>query len=412
MKGLGSVLRAMVAATIALSLWAAPAAAQNAIAGGTNTLSAALAMPFDVGDPLPAMRITQATVVNRAPFAAVGLVNSLHVLFISPDFNARQVACPINFNQTVDFVFARNPSTGTPEVSYSCWNPSTSTVVPQPALALPSSQGIMYVSYEDRVGPPLLPGGRARLVAAIYGDATVIDFMQGFAYSFDAINFQGAALPTAVGNPPFFNNRNRQFLFNGGPGAGLEYSAFPANLSTNYVLPTAPFGTPGVSASLVLFTLDGTIGSSPNARIFTTFFTSTGGLGVAGPAIIMDEAYQVEDLAPLFTPPAPAPVTAQINLAPTAVVRSDPLHDAAPPLGLGNGDGIRTTPVHGWVVQAVPMGSTVPGIPGSPTLFGNVAWARALDTSSMPLPLGAGDLAYGLQAPCLPSGTPGFPCSP
>jgi hypothetical protein len=397
----GNRTRWILAASLALLLSSAAAQA-DPLAGARNQVSALAVLPWDVGDTYGG-RITTVVLSNGGPAPEPPLRMRLHVLVIYPNFHFTQFVCPVIPNDTTSFTFERDPQTGSPVVRYNCQD----AILPPPTqhettLSLAQSSGIIFISHEEF--SPWQPGGATSGVNTLFANATVWDVVQGSAYSFDAIHFTGDA-----------PNRDRSYKFD-----NREFSAFPSTVATNYILPTKDYGTPGITADLILFTIDGTLSSAaaPSAAVHATFFDEAGIFAGTGSITLQSASVQVVNLATykpdLVSPPSKS-LAASVILTPGPVQRNDGVHDAPRPLGSGNGDGFRMTPVHGWIVQTAPSWTAIPGSYGPAYSSGALAWARALDSGEVSVPRN-GD-TYALRAPCgsfltEPDENQELPCAP
>ena len=194
----------------------------------------------------------------------------------------------------------------------------------------------------------------------LFGDAVVLDAAGGTAYSVGAIPFQGIAPGPGVGD--------RQYRFD-----NSEYSAFPSALVANFAASR--------SASLVLFTLDGTTGSAtpPEVELSIKFTIGRSGTGSSSHHF---DCFDIVDLATidgrfgvdllgragrLVMRPEPA---TQPNLA----------HDSLFDGGESGTVGVRTTPAHGWIFQTMSIAGQVVG-----------AFGSSLKQSNLPLLPSPGD---------------------
>jgi hypothetical protein len=368
MDKLGRALgTAFAAVAIAQVLWAEPAAAQSFPAGGTNVVASALALPIDLRSN---GRVTEIVITNAGP------ARFLHVTLIDDDWSAQDFNCFVTANETTLFEFRRDSFTDQPTLSFECTSAITTPPVPSNRftnIPVDIDQGIMFVTVEN-------PEGTTVVANQIFGDATVIDFDQGLAYSFDAIPFLSA-----------MNDGNRQYVFN-----GVEYSAFPARLATNFIAPTrtAPWGSDDIIAELVLFTLDGTIGSGngPEALLSVVFFNDDEVRYSATHRFDAFDIVRLDAIDPRFFADALGSDAGHLVLTPEFVNYSDFAHDFlfGPPPGGQGFNGIRRTPVHGWLVESAISGTQI----GEGTLWlaDDVAWGRPLARSLTNLVPDPGDL--------------------
>jgi hypothetical protein len=243
---------------------------------------------------------------------------------------------------------------------------------------LDNNRGTMFVSVECQKGTGGCPGGtgapRTRGINALAGDATIIDFGQGYAYSVNAIHIQNG-----VGQ----NNGDRQYTFD-----GLEYSAFPGALAANFVSPSFE----GISANLILFTLDG----KTNDGVPIEF-------AVTGDAYDDDEnplsggdKFDCYVNAPLedvfstnvFREISGSPV-GHLEMLVSQVSNQVDTNEQSPVTGDASGN--RRRPVHGWIVQHFMRGAQGegPNVLGFPS--GSGAFARTLAQGTLAMAPTAGD---------------------
>jgi len=209
-----------------------------------------------------------------------------------------------------------------------------------------TSEGIMFVSIEDPVSGQTLSSN------VLFGDATVIDYGRGSAFSVNGITFQGI--------DPFAQNGDRSYRFD-----NMEYTAFPSVLASGFLS--------DVEAYLILFTLDGTVGSSgpPPARGALNFWAD--GRATSFRSLFFD-CFAV---IPLSTPGYTA---GYFELVPQIVSYPNIVHDA-----FNDGpqaDGQRRVPIHGWIVQEDPYGYR--SVEGN-RLRSPTVWGRTLNQSRTPL---------------------------
>jgi hypothetical protein len=361
-------------------------------AGGTNVVGAALALPVDLRDA----RETEIVITNA------GEAVTLHVILINggPDdetddetigdtWDAEDFDCDVTPNETTIFRFHRN-GMGQRRLTYECSSDFDANDPRSFTRALDLERGIMFVAIENNVS------GFTSLANQIFGDATVIDFSQGLAYSFDAISFRGMAMTGP-------ENFNREYQFD-----NVEYSAFPSKLATNFIAPTLSFfGQDGITAELILFTLDGTLGSgvASNVLLAVDFYDDD--------EIHYSDTHRFEcfdivdllDISPSFDAQNLGSAAGHLVLTPKTTTFADIAHDVLFDGGAGSRPGLRKAPVHGWLVQTVAAGTTLMGSdPWDPILAGNAAWGRPLASSLQALTPDTGDVptlnAFCSVAPC------------
>lgn len=379
-----TVLWVTLAAIVAPCLWTATARAQGG-AEGTNVVASALALPIDVNG---VGRATEIVITNAGP------ARTLHVTLIDDDWLAWDFSCYVTRNETTLFEFeydpASDPDDPTALLSHECTdsfsqNPNDPVVFDDVPFAI--DQGIMLVTLEDHCevdtddNPETPPEEGSCTVSSdqIFGDATVIDFDRGLAYSFDAIGF-GAGSE---------QDGDRQYEFD-----GSDYTAFPARLATNFLAPTEsppPSGEEEISASLILFTLDGTIGSGspPHAHLGVNFYNDDelrrsathqfDGFDIIS-LVDPDPSDAIDDgIDQRFLRNALGSDSGHLVLTPQSTLPGDAAHDSQ----FGDADDLRKTPVHGWLVQEAIEGTRI----GTNTLYlaSDPGWGRPLAASKATL---------------------------
>src|SRR5262245_36201888 len=172
---LGCALWAAIAAGIAPFLGSEPARAQAFPGGDTNVVGSALALPVDIREN---GRVTEIVVTNAGPALY------LHVALIDDDWTEQDFSCFVTANETTLFEFRRDSADQT-TLSYECSIDADVPPVPSASfneVPVHIDRGIMFVSAEVDQG-----GFYTVTANQLFGDATVIDFDQGTAYSFEAI---------------------------------------------------------------------------------------------------------------------------------------------------------------------------------------------------------------------------------
>ena len=286
--------------------------------------------------------------------------------------------CPLTGRETVAFLFMANGQGST--VFAECAGlPIT--------RFLNTENGIQFIGVADPAS------GAVVSQDLVFGDSIVIQTANGGAFSVGAVPFQ------AGGGA---NDGNKVYAFD-----GVEYAQFPALVATNFIAPTV-----SVVAELILFTLDGTVGQVPPPRVRLT------GLGYNDDELPFDFQYefecfdivQLQDIDPNFFASFPGmpglgSFVGHLQLRAQPIGRGNfDAHDAR----FGDGNNIRTTPVAGWIAQAVVGGGVqtvlLPGALTAPvphpavTTQTPVAWGRPLAvsrTAAMPF---LGDDAATLDA--------------
>lgn len=388
----GVLAAAFVAGSFAGSAWA------QAITN-PNALGAALAAPYltttSGGD-----RITVHTVTNASTTTAF----TLHVTWLSGDpddeWAALDFDCPLTPLETTYFVYENNGN-GTANVTFECSNlgqgfPNPSATNNVFTRQIPGQDGIAFVALECQLGSAGCPAGafgmRTRGANVLVGDATVLDFAQGLAFSVEAIHFQGAAV-----------DGDRLYRFD-----GAEYLSFPSLLATNFIAPDDD-----ITAELILFTLDGKANDG-----FGGVFAKLSGVAFDDDENPTSGAieYDCFDVVDITNPPNKgfgSNVTRQVSgglvghleLFASSVVAND-VHDADPLTGGIASLGARKRPSHGWLVQTIATngqlnnGNSPPSV--NPMMAGAAAWARTLNQGTFPFTPLAGD------TPSLMAGPPPF----
>jgi hypothetical protein len=238
----------------------------------------------------------------------------------------------------------------------------------------------MFVSVECQKGVGQCPGGsgqpRTRGSNALFGDATIIDFGQGYAYSVSAIHIQDG-----YGR----NDGDRQYRFD-----GEEYAAFPAALTTNFVSPTFD----GISANLILFTLDGKTNDGVPIEFAVTgdVFDDDENPTSGGEKFDCFANVPLQDVfsANVFREFSGSPV-GHMELLVSQVSNQVDTNEQSPVTGDASGN--RRRPVHGWIVQHIVNGAnaTNPEWPNVPGFTGSGAFARTLTQGTLAMAPTAGD---------------------
>jgi len=300
-----------------------------------DEMGAALALPIITDDATETLIV----VTNTAPQALI-----LHINVISNDasWGSANFSCPVTRSETTLFRF--RGIGGSAVVDYEC---SKLPGVPgggEFSQSVGTPEGIMFIAIEDP------ETGLTLSQNVLFGDATVIDYAQGGAFSVGAIPFQGVVAAA--------QNGDRTYRFD-----NMEYTAFPGTLASHYVN--------GATTSLILFTLDGIVGGGgPPARGNLNFYQGGRATSFAG---IFFDCFAI----------IPLRVSGRdfgfFDLTPRVVSYPNTVHDA-----FSDGptaDGQRRVPFHGWIVQEVQsqrsiMGGRVPGF---------AQFGRTLNQSSTPL---------------------------
>ena len=374
---LKKTLVAALAATLALG------AALSASAGETgvidpNSLGAAVAMPYlttaaDDGD-----RITVASVTNGFDHKAV----TLHIIWLSgTDWTAIDYDCPLTPLETTYFVHEKVADSDNALVTFECStigqdfpnDAQTNNVVTR---IVNGADGIMFVAIECQVGQENCePRGDGNFDLTLHdnilaADFVVMDFGAGTAFSAPAIHIQGV--------PEMDDPHNRRYSFDGSDG---EYFRFPSLLTTNYIAPDD-----SVSAELLLFTLDGTVGSSGGINAKVAGFAYDDDENPTSGSITFDcMTITPIDATPNgfglnVTRPFGGHTVGHLELFPAAVARSDE-HE----LLSDTPEGVRRALVHGYLLQSISAGGQFVGGEFGGTMAANAVWARQLTQGTNPL---------------------------
>jgi hypothetical protein len=263
------------------------------------------------------------------------------------------------------------------------------TADPDPRdVILKAQNGIMFVSVADPTDP------RMPVVSqdVLFGDAIVVDEDAGQAYSFDAIGFQAGQGE---------NDGDRVYRFD-----GLEYSAFPRGLASNFLAPGADVGGNHVQAELILFTLDLTTDSLPLPRVVIGAFTYNDDEEYRDWSHEFDcfeiaalgDIYQSNNYHGPSSPLGLGSVSGHLEMYSQASTTALDPHD----LEFGNDDGIRNRGFHGWLVQnatGVVLAGDQP-TPAAPSVSvtNPSAWGRPLAASLTELVPNLGDVGPVLAA--------------
>ncbi len=177
------------------------------------------------------------------------------------------------------------------------------------------------------------------------------------------------------------------FKFNGEQG---EYANFPSLLTSNYIAPDD-----SITAELLLFTLDGSVGDGPGVNAKVSGFAYDDDENPTSGAITFDcmTITAIDDSPNGFglnvTRPFGQHLVGHLELFPSAVARSD-AHELLPQTG--NADGVRRAPVHGYLLQTIGQGGVFAGGEFGGTMAMNGAWARQLTQGTNALVPTVGDV--------------------
>jgi hypothetical protein len=397
MRKLHGALAAALTAVLAVGLSAGTARAQNL---DIDELAAALALPVITGDQgINALKGSDGDMVitNQSAVTLITITNGkadavrLKVDVISGDvastpggpdnWQSQSFDCDLTGRETTTFVFM--PLGGTPvpapgsgiSVMYAeCSNLLTNNTAGNPVAAFRILQnGVFFVAVADPVSGAVISED------IIFGDAVVVDFQQGQAYSFEAISFQG----------PGMNDGNKVYHFD-----NVEYAKFPAVLATNFIAPSNG-ADQAIVAELILITLDGTAGNVPVPR------ARLGGIAYNDDEQFFDFQWEFDcfdvaslvDIDPNFIfldggVLGLGSMSGHLQLVPQPIATANDAHDAQ----YGDGNNVRRRAVHGWIVQHVKDGEDIvesnQPIQGTPDVQvdnGPAAWGRPLAQSTTAL---------------------------
>lgn len=378
-----------VALAAALAAGAGEARAQGTI--DAQAQGAVLVLPYLTTSPQGGERITISTVTNLFLEFAI----TLHLVWISGDpgdgWASLDYNCPLTPLETTYFVFEKAED-GTATVTFECSTLGQATPDPSETnhvytRSIPGQNGIMFVAVECQIGSPACPPGplgkRTLPDNALLGDASVVDFAQGYAFSVGAIHIQGLSS----------NDGDRLYAFDG----LTDYETFASALTTNYIAPDDD-----TTLELILFTLDGKVNAGPGIVAQVVGFAFDDDENFSSGAIEFD-CFVVQDVS------APPPhgfgtnirrdvgghLVGHLELYPTHTAAFD-VHENNPVTGDGNGS--RRRPVHGWLVQTTARLGDVAGTGNRSS--SPAAWARTLVQGLNPL------TPVGTDLPSLFAGPP------
>ena len=384
---LKKTLVAIAVAALALGLaGSATAAPGSGHVINPNTQGAAIAMPYLTTPGNGGVRMTVGTVTNGGDSNSI----SLHIVWISAtDWSAIDYDCPLTPLETTYFIFERNPNSDNATVTFECSDtgqdfPDVSATNNVFTRSVNGRDGIMFVSIECQLdGAECENDGdgavhRTQTNNLLIADFVVMDFGQGLAFSAPAIHMQASYRDNA---------RDRLYEFNGNSG---EYYNFPSLLTTNYIAPDD-----AITAELLLFTLDGSVGDGPGINAKVSGFAYDDDENPTSGSI----AFDCMTLAPIdaspngfglnVTRPFGGHLLGHLELFP-AVVSRDDAHELLPQTG--NGDGVRRALVHGYIVQTIRQGGQFGGGEFGGTMAMNAAWARQLTQGTNAVVPTAGDV--------------------
>jgi hypothetical protein len=385
---LKKTLFAAVATAVALGLVGSANAGQPASGKviDPNTQGAAIVMPYLTTPGDGGVRMTVGTVTNGSDDRAI----SLHIVWISAtDWSSINYDCPLTPLETTYFIFELNPNSDNATVTFECSDtgqdvPDVSATNNVFTRSVNGRDGLMFVAIECQLddGECETNGDGAILRTEtnniLSADFVVMDFGQGLAFSAPAIHMQASY---------FDRPRDRLYEFNGKPG---EYFSFPSLLTTNYIAPDD-----SITAELLLFTLDGSVGDGPGVNAKISGFAYDDDENPTSGSISFDcvTLTKIDDSPNGFglnvTRPFGGHLVGHLELFPAVAPRND-AHELLPETG--NGDGVRRSLVHGYIIQTIRQGGQFAGGEFGGTMAMNAAWARQLTQGTNALVPTPGDV--------------------
>jgi len=367
-----TAIGSVVALALALGL-ASSASAQNA---NLDEVAAALTLPvltdyeYDI--------VTYNVVTNVSSQAKV-----LHINLIDGyDWKAANFSCYVTASETTLFKFIPQPDYKL-EVKFECTNPLTGDEE-RFWDTIDMESGVMFVALEDP------QTGQTINENAIFGDSVVINFDDGSAFSVGAVTHQGED-PGAIGVG------DRDYRFD-----GVEYANFPGVLATNFLAPTTGDGANkakrrsriGVDAYLILFTLDGTVGDGaygPQAKLSITFYNDDERPFSTSHVFDCFDIVALEYIDSRFYASDLGSKAGHMFMTPEIIQQANATHDFLFDGPATNGfDGMRRTPVHGWIFQTIYSNAKV--VMEDRESSGNAAFARTLNQGTTALVPSVGDV--------------------
>lgn len=322
-----------------------------------NRAAAQPALPFD---NTAALLVLPILADDEYTFASVTNVSTsgwtLRLYLLDDAWTSHSFSCDVTAAETTLFTFA--PAAPGLNFSYECGGVDLTQFVAM-------TRGVFVVALENALG-------ETTNQSAIVGHGTVVDFGQGWSYSIDAIPFRGL-------NPMAPGIADKDYVFDNN-----EYSMFPATLSTPFIAPTSG----GISADLVLFTLDGrmSVAPGPVAQLDILFYDDEETPTSAYYTFDCFAVVPLQDINPNFLRMLLGSDVGYLYMTPLDGLVSDLAHDVL----FGNGNGVRVTGVHGWLVQVLPDGADM--VEGGNTIIGYGAWGRRLDNGMLPQDLDGTDI--------------------
>ncbi len=353
-----------------------------------DEVGAALALPIitggQPGNPI-SVQTTSGDVVIPGAGDAVTLVTvtngaseaiQLILYAISGDvgggWSPERITCDLTARETTTFVFQRSGSDAKLYAECSSIDPEgvlrDDTDGDPKEVPLGLDNGILFIAVADLQG---IPQNRD----SIFGDAIVVDTVEGQAYSFPAISFQAG-----IGV-----NDDETYRFDND-----EYTSFPNRLAVNFLAPRDD----DVKAELILFTLDGTAPASAavETRVVLTYYNDDEVSN--GEEYLFDcfDIVALEEIDSGIEYSMLGSVSGHLELESRSAAADDLPHDE----DFGDGNRIRNRGLHGWIVQnavdlLIPMDQPIEDTPAIPLSNQASAWGRPLAQSTQALVPQTGD---------------------
>ena len=342
---INKTLRVVLVAALAAGLWAGSANAQTQLK--LNQVGAALALPLVSGEGV----VTYNTVTNVGPAD-----RNLHFNVINGEgWDVTDFDCPVTASETVLIQFSGDGvnSQLTVECNFGSGLPEFVS-----RFFAGFSGGILFIANETH---ECKDGSCTTNENDLFGDAVVVNFGQGTAFSAGAIPFQGND-PLAPGVA------DRDYLFD-----NSEYSMFPATLATNFIAPGANLGGL-VTADLLLFVLDGRRGTGSQAALDIVFFDDEETPTSAHYEFDCFSIVALEQINPNFNAALLGSESGHLYMTVIDADQESNVHDNK----FGNGNAIRVVGVHGWLLQSINTGAVG-------------AWGRTLAQGMIPQDLDGDD---------------------
>lgn len=311
---------------------------------------------------LPVMTTTSsqhtfATVTNHGASA-----RTLLLYVIDGDtWKAPCLMCDVTAGELVLLHFAPESSGGS-RLTFEC-NFGGAAIPAQRSIPLVQERGVLLVALAN-------PGTTMTTNANdITGESRIVDFDQGEAYSLRAVAFRGL-------NPLATGVEDKTFVFD-----NEEYSMFSDQLMTPFAAET-----PEVTNDLILFALDGSPGipPGPQASVSIDFYDDDETSFSTSFSFDRFAVVSLKSIDARFDAGVLGSSTGWLFISPLATAQSDGTHDFV----FGSADDIRTTGVHGWLVNHS-KGQIRPSLP---LLAGPASSGGRLDESAFPQPVSPGDV--------------------